>query len=332
MELLSSHERPRITDAASRSNRDLHKYAARAAGYALALAIVWWVARKITVAELIAAFSKADLWLLLPACALSVSCWVLGESYLYARLISYFHQSTSFREMLPINAAQEFFQVVNKATAGSSLVLYMHRCKGAAWMSAGCTLIFLALIDMVLLIALAAIVSIVEPAALMGAPRWSPWLVLVLIAAAIAVLKSGRDESILMRWLAARPSLETFRRARFSHYARLIVIRTPIYAAQGVVLYLELLAFGLRVPLLFVFAFIPMLTLASSVPLAPGGIGPRQAATVVCLAAFGPAPSLLAMSLGHSLGTIAFRLPLGIFTPAYFRSVLPERASSRSAA
>lgn len=304
----------------------LRVYATRIAGYAIAIAIVWWLARKIPPAELVATLLKANLWYLLPTCAFSVMCWVVGESLLYSRLITYFHRPTSFREMLPINAAQEFFQVVNKAAAGSALALYMHRCKGAGWMSAGCTLIFQGLVDVTLLIAMSVIASVAAPAAILGVPRWLPCVALIVLVSAALVARYGANRSVLVGWLVWQPALETFRNARLSHYVGLMVIRTPIFLAQGLVLYLELLSFGLRVPIIYVFAFIPTLTLLSSVPMAPGGIGPRQAVTVVGLAAFGPKASLLAMSLAHSLGSIAFRLPLGFFAGNYFRRIIPAKS------
>src|SRR5271156_873481 len=92
----------------------------RGATYAIAGGLLWGLVRNLSAARIAAAWGRANLWILLAACGLSVSCWVIGEALLYSRLISYFHRRTSFREMLPINAAQEFLQIVNKAAAGTS--------------------------------------------------------------------------------------------------------------------------------------------------------------------------------------------------------------------
>jgi uncharacterized membrane protein YbhN (UPF0104 family) len=293
----------------------------------IAAGLLWWLARNISVASVGAAFARANWWLLLGACALSVSCWVIGEALLYSRLISYFHRWTSFREMLPINAAQEFLQIVNKAAAGISLVVYMHRCKDVPWMSGGGTLIFMAFIDLLVIGMIAVLAALIAPAALLGMPRWLPALLLGGLIAAAIVIRYGSAATPTGRWLGARPSLATFRRARAWHYGRLMALRAPTFLAQTLVLYLELRSFGLHAPLGYVFSFIPALTFLSSLPIAPGGIGPRQAATVLGLAAFGSKADLLAMSLAHSFGSILFRIPLVLFTATYMRRVFPAQAA-----
>jgi len=298
----------------------------RGATYAIAGGLLWGLVRNLSAASIAAAWGRANLWILLAACGLSVSCWVIGEALLYSRLISYFHRRTSFREMLPINAAQEFLQIVNKAAAGTSLVVYMHRCKDVPWMSAGCTLIFQAFIDLLVIMVLAVLASLIAPAALLGVPRWLPALALAGLVAGAISIRNGWAGRWIGRWLSERPSLATFRRARASHYSRLMALRAPTFMAQALVLYLELRSFGLHAPLSYVFSFIPALTLLSSLPIAPGGIGPRQAATVFGLAAFGSKADLLAMSLAHSFGSILFRAPLVLFTATYMRRVFPDQA------
>ena len=134
--------------------------------YAVALGIIWYLARGIAPAQLLSGFSMADLRVFIPACAGSFSIWFIGETFLFASLFSYFHTRTSFREMLPASAAQYFLQLVNTAVAGSALVMFMNRRKGVPWLAGGCTLIFQALLDFEIMAAMALVAAAADPASM----------------------------------------------------------------------------------------------------------------------------------------------------------------------
>src|SRR5262249_52680344 len=133
-----SHHRARISRA--------HLY--RLAPYAAAFLMIGSVAHGVSLAHLLDSFSVANLWMFIPASVGSFTVWFVGETFLFATLFSYFHNRTSFREMLPANAAQYFLQLINTAVAGTALVMFMNRRKGVDWLTGGCTLIFQALLDL----------------------------------------------------------------------------------------------------------------------------------------------------------------------------------------
>src|SRR5271167_1931384 len=76
------------------------------AAYAVAFAIILYLARGIAPAQLLHDLAMARLWVFIPACAGSFAIWFLGETLLFSLLFSYFNSRISFREMLPANAAQ----------------------------------------------------------------------------------------------------------------------------------------------------------------------------------------------------------------------------------
>ncbi|MGH7933205.1 MAG: lysylphosphatidylglycerol synthase transmembrane domain-containing protein [Candidatus Binataceae bacterium] len=289
--------------------------------YALAIAIIWWLARDLSGVDLVRALRRANLWIFIPACALSVACWLIGETFLYARLFSYFHGRTTFREMLPINAVQEFLQSINSVAAGSALVLFVHRRKGAPWLTAGCTLLFQAFIDFQVIAWLALAGALIVPAALFGMPWYFPGLALTTVGLIVWFWKRGLPRTQVLRWLYESPSMSAFRAAHLTHYLHLMLIRLPIFLAQAIVLYFELIAFGLHVSLGYLVAFVPALILLGTLPIAPAGLGPRQAIIVLGLSAFGSRADLLALSLGHSVISLLLRLPLGLFLWPFMREI-----------
>lgn len=291
-----------------------------------ALGLIWWLAHDIPLDQFSAVLSRANLWLFIPVTAFSVLFWFVGETFLYSRLFSYFHTRTTFREMMPANAAQEFLQVVNMVAAGTALVFLVHRRKGVPWLKAGCTLLFQAFVDFQVIAWMALIGTLLAPGAPLALAWYYPAAALAAMGLIAGLWMRGRPSSRLWRWLYERPSMAAFREARSSHYLRLTLIRAPIFAVHGVVLYLEMLAFGIRAPLTDVLAFVPVLMVLGTVPITPAGLGPRQAVIVLGLGAFGSKPALLAVSLAHTLASIIFRIPLGLlFAGTFLREVLQAK-------
>jgi hypothetical protein len=171
----------------------------------VALFIIWCVARGVSLAHLLHSFSVANLWIFIPASFGSFAVWFVGETFLFAALFSYFHIRTSFREMLPANAAQYFLQLINTAVAGSALVMFMNRRKGVVWLTGGCTLIFQALLDLQIMAAMALIVAAVDPSALIRKFWHVPAIILTLLLLNTWFWSRGRPESGLGRWIYDRP-------------------------------------------------------------------------------------------------------------------------------
>ena len=280
--------------------------------YALALGIIWYLARGVAPAQLLGSFSMANLRVFIPACAGSFSIWFLGETFLFATLFSYFHVRTSFREMLPANAAQYFLQLVNTAVAGTALVMFMNRRKSVPWLAGGCTLIFQALLDFQIMAAMALVAAAADPGSLARRFWYVPALLLGPLLLNSCFWMRGRPNSRVARWIYDRPSMHCFRIAQPLHYLKLAGIRTAIFLAYGVMLYLQIRGFRIKVHASDVFAFLPAVLLFDGLPITPVGLGPVQAILVTGFQAYASRARLLAMALSISFMNIAFQAPLGL--------------------
>jgi uncharacterized membrane protein YbhN (UPF0104 family) len=288
------------------------------ATYAVAFFIIWCVARGVSLGHLLHSFSVANLWVFIPASVGSFTVWFVGETFLFATLFSYFHNRTSFREMLPANAAQYFLQLINTAVAGTALVMFMNRRKGVVWLTGGCTLIFQALLDLQIIAAMALIAAAVDPSTLIRKFWHVPAIILTLLLLNTWFWSRGRPESALGRWIYDRPSLTSFRIARACHYLRLAGIRTTIFLAYGVMLFFQVHGFGINVKLAAVFALLPLVLLVDGLPITPVGLGPVQAILVTGLAPYASRTRLLAMALSISFMSIIFQAPLGLGSAGAF--------------
>src|SRR5262249_31538970 len=158
------------------------------------------------------------------------------------------------------------------------------------WLAAGCTLLFQAFIDWFILACLTVVAALAVPNSPIwyGLPIALGALVIWFLIAAFWYL--GNPWSRVGKWIYHRPSMVSFRNATPRDYLRLITIRTPIFAVQGFVLYFQLMAFHISVPIHQVLAFTPAVLTMGGLPITPVGLGPLQAVLTTGFAAFASKP------------------------------------------
>jgi Lysylphosphatidylglycerol synthase TM region len=300
--------------------------------WAVAVALVIYLARGLTIHQLIAALEHCDLTLFVAANLCSFVIRWLADTYLFARLFSFFHGQTTYREVLPASTAQYFLQAINVLVADGAMVVFLHQRKRVEWITACWTMAFQGFVDAILIAALTVIVAMLIP--------WSPIrIALPYAGAALAFFicaalwwMRGRSTSKPGRWLRARRGMRAFRSARPYHYAALGSIRMAIYVPNVVAFYLYFVSFRLNVPFAAVVALSPALMFAQSAPVSPSGLGPLQAIMVDGFARFAPRGELLTVALGVSLVQLLCRIPMGVGTAGTFaRKVLTaERTAENS--
>jgi hypothetical protein len=302
--------------------------------YGLALGIIYYLARDVPLNQLFANLRLARLWIFIPACLGSFAIWFIGETLLYSRLFTYFHSKTSFREMIWPNAAQYFLQLVNLAVAGSALVLFIHRRKAVPWLAGGMTLLFQAFIDLQILLLFGLMAGLADNYWLVRHYWFVPAALLALMWLIVWFFSRGRPAWRPLRWLYDRPSLISFRQASWAQYGKLAAIRAPIFAGQGVMLYFQMMGFGIVAPVAKVLSYTPIVLLFGGLPITPVGLGPLQAVLVSGFHAFATKANLLAMALSISFMNIIFRIPMGLGSAGTFarevveseREGFPEKA------
>jgi uncharacterized membrane protein YbhN (UPF0104 family) len=291
--------------------------------WAIAAGLVWYISRGLSFKQAIRTLEHSDLALFVSVnIAVFIVRW-LADTYLFSRLFSFFHQRTTYREVLPASTAQYFLQALNILIADGALVLFLHQRKGVEWLTAGWTMAFQGFVDAILMAALTVTMGLLVPSSpirlalpyaagalafLLGAAAWWMW---------------GRSTSRLGQWLRNRRGMRAFRLARPRHYAILGSIRLAIYVPNALAFYVCFIAFRLKVPLASVLAMGPALMFAQSAPITPSGIGPLQAVMVQGFSKFAPRAELFTAALGVSIVQLLCRLPLGIGAAGTFaRQVL----------
>lgn len=279
--------------------------------YTIAGAIVWYVARGASWREIAAAIGRANPWMLIGASLGGFACWFAGETLLYSRLFGYFHRRTSFAELLPTVAAVYFLQVVNSLVASGALALFLHTRERVGWITSGCTLMFQAYVDLILLAMLSLIaIALVPNTPMRPGLNYAAGVLGAFCLVAALWLFWEPQGSGWARWLYERPAMVSFRSARPRHYARLMAIRLAIYVCAGFALYGQFASFHLRLPLVQVLALTPFVMAVGNAPFSPAGIGTTQFVFVVGFAHFATKDDLVAVSLAVTALNFLFRVPM----------------------
>ena len=175
-----------------------------------------------------------------------------AKRFLYSRLFSYFHGPTGAVELLPTMASVYFLQLINSYVASGAYVLFLHARKRVPWITGGCTLMFQAYVDVMLLAILSLFAIAFVPTSPIRLGRYYAAGVLgagCLIASFWLFWGARLNRGNWLRWIYERPSMVSFRMARPSHYIKLLRIRFLISLGAGLALYGQLASFHIRVPL-----------------------------------------------------------------------------------
>ena len=283
--------------------------------YAIAAGIVCYASRGVSLRQVVNATSHATLWFFVVASLGGFLCWFLGETVLYSRLFRYFHGPTGAIELLPTMATVYFLQIVNSYVASGAFVLFLHARKRAPWMMAGCTLVFQAYLDAMLLagLALFAIVLVPTSPIRLGLNYAAGVLAAgCLIASFFLLWGVGLSAGNWLRWIYNRPSMASFRMARPSQYVKLLGIRLLIVLGAGFALYGQFVSFHIGVSIAQTLALTPFIVAIGNSALLPGGIGTTQLVFTLAFARFASKDDLFALSLAVTGFNFLVRIPMGL--------------------
>ena len=283
--------------------------------YAIAIAIVWYVARGISWEQIADATSRARLWLFVCVSLAGFAGWFIGETFLYSRLFSFFYGRTRLSELLPTMGAMYFLQIINSLVASGALLLFLHTRKRARWVTAGGTLLFQAYVDVTLLAALLIFSIVLIPTSALRPGLYYAVGVVVagcIIGSVFLVWGARLSPGNWLRWIYERPLLETFRLALPSHFVQLAAIRFLICLAAGITVYGQFVSFHLKVPLIQALALSPLIVAIGNSPFSPGGIGTTQLVFIFGFSGFAAKKDLFALSLAVSAFNLLVRIPMGL--------------------
>lgn len=106
--------------------------------------------------------------------------------------------------------------------------------------------------------------------------------------------------------------LKVFHEAPWRTYGILLFWRIMYYAFFIVFFYVAVRAFNMQIPLIALIAYVPIILLVISLPIAPGGFGTAQATMLVLFKDYGTNMDIMAFGLTYTTSILVLRYLIGL--------------------
>jgi len=209
--------------------------------------------------------------LMLPYCLV----FLLVDSLVVWRVITWFNARLRYRDVLPIRASAYILSIVNEQVSKGAIALYVSRREGIPAWEVGSSMLFIMFCEYYYLLGWATVGVLLEWERFPAVFHAIPW-----VAAASAVFFvlfhlffTGR--LAVGRALRERPLFRAFRQATVWHYAGVIALRSPAMLVAVVVYTLALGLFGVPASMRQMLGYLPVIFFGAATP------GPMHSVAIV---------------------------------------------------
>jgi hypothetical protein len=212
-------------------------------------------------------------WLLLmvPYCAV----FLLVDSLVVWRVISWFNARLRYRDVLPIRASAYILSIVNEQVSKGAIAVYLSRRHGIPPWEVGSSMLFVMFCEYYFLLAWATVGVLLQWERFPPIFHAIPWIALGSAAVFVVVHLWFRGRIGPGDALRERPLFRAFRLATVWHYATVIGLRSPTILAAVVVYALSLQLFGVTVGVAEMLGYLPVIFFGAAMP------GPMHSVAIV---------------------------------------------------
>jgi len=115
--------------------------------------------------------------------------------------------------------------------------------------------------------------------------------------------------------------LKVFHEAPWRTYGVLIFWRILYYAFFVAFFYFAVRAFNMQIPLVALIAYVPIILLVISLPIAPGGFGTAQATMLILFKDYGTNMDIMAFGLTYTTSILVLRYLIGLFYAKHIKGL-----------
>jgi hypothetical protein len=212
-------------------------------------------------------------WLLLmiPYCTL----FLLVDSLVVWRVISWFNAPLRYRDVLPVRASGYILSIVNEQVSKGAIALYVARRHGVPGWEVGSSMLFIMICEYFYLLGWATLGVLLQWRQLPPVFHAIPGIAVAsAVAVAVVRLVFGGRLGVAPA-VGSRPLFRAFRLARLRHYATVIALRSPLMLAASVTYALALRLFGVNASVLEMLGYLPVIFFGAATP------GPMHSVAIV---------------------------------------------------
>ncbi len=272
------------------------------------VAIFSLLLRRISLEQVVESLTAVNwpLYLLLMA-PYSVAYFLL-DSAAVTWVVRRFHVAVRYREILPVRAVTYVLALVNSSVGQGGLALWLHRREAVPLVAMAGTVLFLGVLEIFNLVLVSSVGVFFAGTTVPGLER--AYIVLYSVIAATLLYFNLLPLLGLRRPVPGL--LATFGRASLLDWFVILAIKASSLTIAVLVHATALRLWGLPIPLEAMLANLPLIFLASAIPLTVAKLGTSQAAWIFLLGAWAPEASLLAYSLVAHLVFLVLNALIGV--------------------
>jgi hypothetical protein len=255
--------------------------------------------------------------------------YFLIDGFCVQRVMCWFVHPIAYRDILPVRAVTYLLSILNTQLGQGGIALYLHRRHRVPFWQVTGAIVFLAFVEFYQLALYSGLGMLVTGSAVSAAFRSVYVALLAYLVVHLAAFSRWRESDGSLPGAGLARLLTAFRRARPSHYGRLLLYKSPNLAMAIVVHYFALRLFGLAIPFLDLLTFLPIIFFVAALPITVAHLGTSQAAWIYFFGGRAPAADILAYSLTSH---VVFMLVNGTIGLVFLRRAARELFADPDAA
>ncbi|HNY49848.1 MAG TPA: lysylphosphatidylglycerol synthase transmembrane domain-containing protein [Smithella sp.] len=289
---------------------------------AVSCAILFYLFWYIDIRQCFNALMNADMTIYVPAVLVLILATFLLDTQNLAATLKHFHYPLSWKNAFTLRGVTYLIMTIDYSVGLGVLIYYLKKHFGIPVMrSTGLMAFFNGITQKALVyMAIIGLIILSPTSALLRN------LLIFLIGFAIldilliVVLKKLPSRGLALK-IRNLNLLKVFHEASWRTYGMLLFWRMVYYAFFIAFFYVAVRAFNMQIPLIALLAYVPIILLVISLPIAPGGFGTAQAAMLILFKDYGTNMDIMAFGLTYTTSILVLRYLIGLSFAKHIKGI-----------
>jgi len=289
---------------------------------AIASAILIYLFWHIDIRQCFNALLNANMGIYVPAVLILIFATFLLDTQNLAETLKHFHYPLSWKNAFTLRGITYLIMTIDYSVGMGVLIYYLKKHLGIPVMrSTGLMTFFNGITQKTLVyMAIVGLIILAPKSALLN------HLLMIFIGFAvldllfIVVLKKLPSRGLALK-IKNLNLLKVFHEASWRTYAVLLFWRGVYYSFFIIFFYVAVRAFNMQIPMIGLIAYVPIILLVISLPIAPGGFGTAQATMLLLFKDYGTNMHIMAFGLTYTTSILVLRYLIGLFFAKHIKGL-----------
>ena len=297
---------------------------------AVSCAILIYLFRQIDIRLCLNALLNADMAIYVPSVITLILVTFLLDTQNLAETLKHFHYPLSWKNAFTLRGVTYLIMTIDYSVGMGVLIYYLKKHLGIPVMRSTGLMTFFNGITQKALVYMAIIgLMILSPTSVLLRNLLIFFIGFALLDILfIIILKTLPSRGLSLK-IKNMNLLKVFHEAPWRTYGVLIFWRMLYYAFFVAFFYVAVRAFNMQIPLVALIAYVPIILLVISLPIAPGGFGTAQATMLLLFKDYGTPLNIMAFGLIYTTSILVLRYLIGLFYAKHIKG-LPAGEGSTS--